>query len=65
MRDGVAPPTVEDVRAHLAAAGLAKPKWPESLYEVGELPRTPSGKVKKFALRQQVRDGALEPNRIP
>ena len=59
VRDGHRAPTLEAVRAHLAAAGLARPKWPESIYEVPDLPRTPSGKVQKFRLRQQVRDGLL------
>jgi acyl-CoA synthetase (AMP-forming)/AMP-acid ligase II len=59
LREGQAVPTLEEVRAHLADAGLAKPKWPESLYPVGELPRTASGKVQKFKLRQQLRDGEL------
>jgi acyl-CoA synthetase len=60
VREGQSGPTLEDVRVHLAAAGLAKQKWPESLYEVAELPRTPSGKIQKFRLRQQVRDGELK-----
>ena len=62
LREGAPAPTLEDVRAHLAAAGLAKQKWPESLHAVaGDLPRTPSGKVQKFRLRQSLRDGrALE-----
>ena len=61
VREGQAPPTLEDVRAHLAEAGLAKQKWPESLYPVSELPRTASGKVQKFKLRQQLREGELAP----
>jgi acyl-CoA synthetase len=59
VRDGMPAPTLDDVRTHLAAAGLARQKWPESLYEVREFPRTPSGKVQKFRLRQQLRDGQL------
>jgi len=51
--------TLDDVRAHLAAAGPARPKWPESLHVVDELPRTPSGKVQKFRLRHQLREGRL------
>jgi acyl-CoA synthetase (AMP-forming)/AMP-acid ligase II len=39
---------------------LAKQKWPESLRIVADLPRTPSGKVQKFRLRQQLREGRLE-----
>jgi acyl-CoA synthetase (AMP-forming)/AMP-acid ligase II len=37
---------------HLAALGLAKPKWPEELKVVDELPRTASGKVRKNELRK-------------
>ena len=50
-------PRSTTVRDHLAAAGLARQKWPESLHVVDEFPRTPSGKVQKFRLRQQLRDG--------
>ncbi|MFL6206623.1 MAG: AMP-binding protein [Acidimicrobiales bacterium] len=58
LREGSPAPTLEDVRAHLAATGLAKQKWPESLHAVeGDLPRTPSGKVQKYRLRQSLRDG--------
>ena len=53
-------PTLEDVRAHLAEVGLAKQKWPESIHPVVDLPRTPSGKVQKFKLRQQLHEGSLE-----
>ena len=50
--------TLVDVRAHLAGVGLAKQKWPESLHAVeGDFPRTPSGKVQKYRLRQSLRDG--------
>jgi acyl-CoA synthetase (AMP-forming)/AMP-acid ligase II len=53
-------PSLEAVRDHLAAAGLARQKWPESLHVVDEFPRTPSGKVKKFELRRLLREDALE-----
>ena len=48
---------------HLDAAGLARQKWPESIHVVDELPRTPSGKVQKFVLRNALRDGALDTTR--
>lgn len=57
--DGQAAPNLHTVRSHLAAAGLAKQKWPESIRCVSELPRTATGKVQKFVLRTQIRDGAL------
>jgi acyl-CoA synthetase (AMP-forming)/AMP-acid ligase II len=59
VREGMAPPTLEEVRKHLEAAGLARQKWPESIHDVAEFPRTPSGKVQKFRLRGQLRDGTL------
>jgi acyl-CoA synthetase len=59
VRDGAAAPTLDEVRGHLATVGLAKQKWPESLHVVAEFPRTPSGKVQKFRLRQQLREGTL------
>jgi acyl-CoA synthetase len=48
------------VREHLAARRLTKQKWPELLYPVADLPRTPLGKVQKFRLRQEIRDGTFE-----
>jgi acyl-CoA synthetase len=51
-----APPLdLAHVRTALESAGLARQKWPEELRVVSELPRTPSGKVKKFELREQLR----------
>jgi 3-phosphoshikimate 1-carboxyvinyltransferase len=45
--------TLEQVREHLDARRLAKPYWPERVDVVDELPKTPSGKIKKFVLREQ------------
>ena len=59
VRDGATAPTLDDVRSHLAAAGLARQKWPESLYVVEDFPRTPSGKVQKFRVRALLREGGL------
>jgi acyl-CoA synthetase len=53
------PPDLEGLRAHLAAAGLARQKWPEELRIADDLPRTPSGKVQKFVLREQLRAESL------
>jgi non-ribosomal peptide synthetase component E (peptide arylation enzyme) len=60
MRPG-ATLTLEGVRAHFAAAGIARQKTPERLIVVDELPRTPSGKVKKLELRAQLRAEAASP----
>ncbi len=57
MQEGTPSPDLEAVRAHLAAAGLTRQKWPEEIRSVDELPRTPSGKVQKFVLRDRLRSG--------
>jgi len=36
----------------LAAQGMTKQYWPERLELVEERPRTPSGKIQKFRLRE-------------
>lgn len=59
LRPGAEAPSLELIREHLETAGLARQKWPESLHVVEDLPRTPSGKVQKFRLREQLRDGGL------
>jgi acyl-CoA synthetase (AMP-forming)/AMP-acid ligase II len=46
---------LDAVGTHLSAAGLARQKWPEELRLVPDFPRTASGKVQKFVLRQQLR----------
>jgi acyl-CoA synthetase (AMP-forming)/AMP-acid ligase II len=50
------PPDLETMRAHLATTGLAKVKWPEEVRLIDEFPRTPSGKIQKFVLRNGLRD---------
>jgi len=59
LRDGGTAPTLDDVRVHLGAVGLAKQKWPEELHVVDDFPRTPSGKIQKYKLRQAIREGTL------
>jgi acyl-CoA synthetase (AMP-forming)/AMP-acid ligase II len=55
MRPGAAPLQLADVTAHLAAAGLARQKWPEELRLVDDFPRTASGKIRKVELRARLR----------
>jgi acyl-CoA synthetase (AMP-forming)/AMP-acid ligase II len=45
--------TLQDVREHFQAAGIAKPKTPEKIILVEDFPRTAAGKVKKFELRER------------
>jgi cyclohexanecarboxylate-CoA ligase len=44
--------TLAEVQQWMAAAGVAKPKWPERLERVDALPMTSSGKIQKFRLRE-------------
>lgn len=46
-------PSLGELTDWLAAAGMAKQFWPERLELVDALPKTPSGKVQKFHLREQ------------
>ena len=55
LRPGAAMPTLDEVRAHFEAAGVARQKWPEELHEADDFPRTASGKVQKFRVRQDIR----------
>jgi acyl-CoA synthetase len=55
LRTGATPPELRTVRAHLAAVGMAKLKWPEELHLVDDFPRTASGKIKKVHLRDDLR----------
>jgi acyl-CoA synthetase (AMP-forming)/AMP-acid ligase II len=48
--------SLEEVAAFTNDQGLARQKIPERLEVVGDLPRTPSGKVRKDRLRAQLRD---------
>jgi acyl-CoA synthetase (AMP-forming)/AMP-acid ligase II len=49
---------VDQAREHFAAAGAARQKTPELIVLADELPRTPSGKVRKDVLRAARRTGA-------
>jgi acyl-CoA synthetase (AMP-forming)/AMP-acid ligase II len=58
MLTGASAPDLASVRAALEHAGMARQKWPELIREVSEFPRTPSGKIQKFMLRQRLREEA-------
>jgi non-ribosomal peptide synthetase component E (peptide arylation enzyme) len=47
-------PTIAEVRDHFRRAGVAAQKWPELLHQVDDYPRTASGKVQKFLVRQDI-----------
>jgi acyl-CoA synthetase len=54
---GHEPPTLDELRAHLARVGLARQKWPEEIHAVADFPRTPSGKIQKAVLRREIAAG--------
>jgi acyl-CoA synthetase len=54
VRPGHPMPTLDQVREHFAASGLARQKWPEELHQVDDYPRTASGKIQKQAVRQGI-----------
>ena len=51
---GAPTPELDAIRTHLSRAGLAKQKWPEEVRAVDDFPRTPSGKIKKYVLRERL-----------
>ena len=60
LRPGWTMPTLDEVRTHFELAGVARQKWPEELQEADDFPRTASGKVQKFVVRESVRARARE-----
>ena len=56
-QDG-SPMTVEALGEFLGGHGVAKQFFPEAVRTMAELPRTPSGKIQKFVLRDQVLSSA-------
>ena len=53
---GDVPPTLDDLASYLIGRGVARQKIPERVEVVTELPKTLSGKVQKFRLREIIRD---------
>ena len=56
--EGRAAPDLPAIREHLGRIGLAKQKWPEEVRAVDDFPRTASGKIQKFVLRDRLRSAA-------
>ena len=54
LAPGVGAPTLDTIRDGMAAAGVARFKWPERLEVVAELPVTKVGKLDKKALRDML-----------
>ncbi len=56
--------TFEAMQQYLDAQQVSKTYWPERLEIVDDLPRTPSGKVQKYVLRERVARTAAEGNAV-
>jgi len=54
VRSGAGTPTLADVVAFLRSRDLTPQKLPEQLEIVSDFPRTPSGKIHKRQLRDQI-----------
>ena len=53
-------PTLATLTALCAEHQLAKQKWPQWLSVVAEMPKTPSGKIQKAALRAQLKEQGVQ-----
>ncbi len=56
LPDAGSGPDLAAVKAHFEASGMARQKWPEDVRPIEEFPRTASGKIQKYVLRQRLRD---------
>ncbi|HSP79873.1 MAG TPA: AMP-binding protein, partial [Myxococcaceae bacterium] len=50
------PPTLDELRAHLRQEGMSPSYWPDRLEVVSEMPKTPSGKIRKYLLRERLKE---------
>lgn len=55
MRPGAAAIDLAGLQAFLTEKGVAKQYWPEQLLVLDDFPKTPSGKIQKFQLRETAR----------
>lgn len=54
LRDPATKFGLDELRSHFEAKGVTKQYWPEQVVVLDDLPRTASGKVQKFLLREQL-----------
>ena len=46
---------LHELTEYLATKGVAKRLWPERIETIEEIPRTPTGKVKRFELVKEIK----------
>ena len=56
MKPGREPLTMDELISFFNEKGVAKQYWPEHLEVVEDFPRTPSGKIQKFRLREWIKE---------
>ena len=54
LKPGVETLTLEEIQAFMEQEKVAKYKWPERIEIIQQLPRTPTGKVLKYKLREEI-----------
>jgi cyclohexanecarboxylate-CoA ligase len=52
-------PTLNELRDHLRKAGMSVSYWPDRLELISEMPKTPSGKIRKFLLRERLKETSV------
>jgi cyclohexanecarboxylate-CoA ligase len=60
MKPGKEPLTLKTMQEFLTQKGVAKQYWPEHVEIVEDFPRTPSGKIQKFKLREMINQSISE-----
>jgi cyclohexanecarboxylate-CoA ligase len=53
------PPTLDELREHLHRLGMADHYWPERLELITAMPKTPSGKIRKYLLREHLKGDSV------
>lgn len=60
MKTGKSPITMDSMQEFLSEKGLAKQYWPEFLEIMDDFPRTASGKIQKFRLREMINEKIID-----
>lgn len=60
MKTGKSPITMDSMQEFLSQKGLAKQYWPEFLEIMDDFPRTASGKIQKFRLREMINEKLVD-----
>ncbi|MCK1983342.1 MULTISPECIES: AMP-binding protein [Peribacillus] len=60
MKTGKSPITMDSLQEFLSEKGLAKQYWPEFLEIMDDFPRTASGKIQKFRLREMINEKIID-----